>query len=251
MTIAAGVLCTDGMILCADTEHTITEDRKSQASKVRAWQTVYPHEDHETDTRLTIAFAGAGHADWIAAFIQGMDRDYLMDVPDGFDLQIFEEMLETYNQNFFRDYIRAYAENPNHRPQTHILVLTQFSDGRRAIFHTHENIVLKAEERSFMAVGAGAPVFEGLANVLLGDVSVYKPIWTMKQAASISVYIMDKVKSEVPGCGGNSHILMIPKDGGDQEEIPTRKIKELEIHHAAVEAKLYGKLSESLVKKLP
>jgi hypothetical protein len=101
-----------------------------------------------------------------------------------------------------------------------------------------------------MAVGAGAPVFEGLARSLLGKVNVYKPIWTMKQAASISVYIMDKVKSEVPGCGGNSHILMIRKDG-DQEEAPTSIVKELEIHHAAVEERLYGKLAESLVEKLP
>jgi hypothetical protein len=238
------------MILCADTEHTITEDRKSQASKVRVWQTIYPLDDEEKDTRLTIAFAGAGHGDWIAAFIQGIDRDYLMNVPDGFDLPMFEGILEQYNQEFFQTYIRAYAENPNHRPQTHVLVLTQFSDGRRAIFHAHENIVLKAEMQGFMAVGAGAPVFEGLAKLLLGDFNVYKPKWTMKEAASISIYIMEKVKSEVPGCGGNSHFRLIGRDG-EQKEVPTSVVKELEIHHASIEATIYRELAARLLEKLP
>jgi hypothetical protein len=249
VTIASGILCTDGMVLCTDTEHTVTDDRKVQGAKMRLWEMVYPI-DEETDTRVAVGIAGAGHAPWIAAYIQGIDRDILADVPDEFDIDMFEEFLERYNQGFFKKYIRSYAENPNSRPQAYVLVLTQFSNGRRAIFHAHENIVLKAEDRSFVAVGAGAPVFEALAHALLGNVSVYKPIWTMKEAASISVYIMDKVKSEVPGCGGNSHVVMIGKDR-EQHHIPTRRIKELEIHHADVEAHIHQALTEKLVEELP
>jgi 20S proteasome alpha/beta subunit len=250
VTIAAGILCTDGMVLCADTEHTITEDRKAQASKMRVWQMVYPLDDDETDIRLTIGFAGAGYADWVAAFIQGIDSDVLDDVPDGFDIEMFETLLKKYAEAFFDKYIRAYAENPSHRPQAHMVILTQFSDKRRDIFRVHENLVLRTEENSFVAVGAGAPVFQTLAKSLLGEIPAYKTVWTMKEAASIAVYIMDRVKSEVPGCGGNSHIVMIGRDG-EQHEIPTKTIKELEIHHAEVEAEMYGKLALEIVKTLP
>ncbi len=254
MTIAAGVLCTDGMVLCADTEHTITEDRKMQASKTKVWTMVYPSDDEDDierdkDIRLTIGFTGAGYADWVEAFIQGVDRDILMDVPDGFDIEILEKQLEKYTYGFFEKYIKSYAENPANRPQAYMLILAQFADKHRAIFRVHENLTLKAEEQTVMAVGAGAPVFQSLAKLLLGEVP-YHPTWKMKEAASIVTYIMEKVKSEVAGCGGNSHIVMIGMDG-EQIEIPTRRIRELEIHHAEVEAKTYKRLADELVKKLP
>src|ERR1700722_547744 len=87
VTIAAGILCTDGMVVCADTEHSISDDRKSQGSKLRVWQSVYrKDDDDESDTRMSIAFAGAGHSDWISAYIQGIDDDELTDVPNDFDL---------------------------------------------------------------------------------------------------------------------------------------------------------------------
>jgi hypothetical protein len=249
VTIAAGILCTDGMVLCTDTEHTITEDRKTQWTKMRYWDMFYRMDDGK-ETRLGFAIAGAGHGPWITAFIQGIDRHVLADVPDGFDIEMFERLLEKYNQAFFKKYLRAYAVDPGHRPQAQMLILTQFSDKRRAIFHVHENVVLKAEESHFMAVGVGAPVFQSLAKSLLGDFPAYKEVWKMREAASIAVYIMDKVKSEVPGCGGNSHLVMIGKDT-EQHQIPTKRIKDLEIHHAGIEAETYRSFAEKLVKKLP
>jgi hypothetical protein len=251
VTIAAGILCTDGMVLCTDTEHSISEDRKARASKMRFWEIVYPIDSNfETDTRLGIGLAGAGHSDWIAAFIQGMDRDVLLDVPEGFDIEMFEGLLRKYNDTFFEKYIRAYAENPAHRPQVYMLVLTQFSDKRRTIFHVHENVVLRAEEQNFMAVGAGAPVFQSLGKALLGDFPAHKEVWNMREAASVAVYIMDKVKSEVPGCGGNSHIVMIGRDR-EKHEISTKRIKELEIHHEDIEAEIYREFAAKLMKKQP
>jgi 20S proteasome alpha/beta subunit len=260
VTTAAGILCSDGLVLCADTEHTISDDRKAQSSKTRSWHMGYRFGcgydgckiDPPRDVRVSVGLSGAGHSDWIEAFMQGVDQDILADVPDQFDIDVFEKQLRDFNQEFFSTYIRSYAENPQHRPQAYMLVLVQFcfDDTRRAIFHAHENVVLKAEERCFMAVGAGAPVFQGFAEMLYGDRPSCKQVWTMKEAAAIAVYIMDKVKSEVPGCGGNTQIMMIGADS-DQDTIPTKRIKELEIYQSALEVQLYGALRDGLVKKLP
>jgi 20S proteasome alpha/beta subunit len=260
VTTAAGILCSDGLVLCADTEHTISDDRKAQSSKTRSWHMGYRFGcgydgckiDPPRDVRVSVGLSGAGHSDWIEAFMQGVDQDILADVPDQFDIDVFEKQLRDFNQEFFSTYIRSYAENPQHRPQAYMLVLVQFcfDDTRRAIFHAHENVVLKAEERCFMAVGAGAPVFQGFAEMLYGDRPSRKQVWTMKEAAAIAVYIMDKVKSEVPGCGGNTQIMMIGADS-DQDTIPTKRIKELEIYQSALEVQLYGALRDGLVKKLP
>ena len=178
VTIAAGILCEDGMVLCADTEETISEGRKAQASKLRMWHIAYPLDsecgEEQRDIRITVGLAGAGHSDWITAFIQGMDNDVLAEVPDNFDLPMFEKRITEYTEVFFSKYIRAYAENPDHRPQVYMLILVQFPK-MRAIYRVHENLVLRAWEESFFwAVGAGAPAFQNLMRLLLGDRPAYR-----------------------------------------------------------------------------
>jgi len=254
VTIAAGILCKDGVVLCADTEHTISEDRKSQGSKLTLGGWHYPFEDYrehrDRDVSLTIGFGGAGHLPWITGFIQGMNKEVLEEVPDEFDQKVLEESFEKYSRAYFEKYIKAYADNPNHRPQVDMLVLATFSRSRsttHAIYNIHDNLFLKTDEESFMAVGVGAPVFQSLANVLFG--SRQGMWWNRRQAASIAVYIMAKVKSEVPGCGGNTQIIMVGKYSWDH--VPTDKVRELESHHLNAEGKMYSGMTKQLIKALP
>lgn len=250
MTIAAGVLCKDGMVLCADTEETIAEGRKAQASKLRVWEAAYPKDDDcnsPMDIRISIGLAGAGHSDWIAAFIQGIDYA-LIDVPDDFNIAKFERCITDYTEQFFLKYIRAYAENPDHRPQVQMLILAMFPDAR-AIYRIQENVVLRTvDENFFWAVGAGAPVFENLMKLLLGKCHAHSIHWAMKEIIPVIAYIMDKVKSEVPGCGGNSHIVKIGK-GWNHQDVPMREIREMEMRHVGIESEMYGMFAERLVKQ--
>lgn len=87
VTIAAGILCQDGIVLCADTEESITDDRKGTTSKLSlVLYTSRKGEEAETFHKIqdssrnqpwvsrsdwSIGIAGAGHADWITAFVQG------------------------------------------------------------------------------------------------------------------------------------------------------------------------------------
>jgi hypothetical protein len=179
-----------------------------------------------------------------------MSEEVLEEVPDEFSPRVFEKSLEKYSHAYFEKYIKAYAENPNHRPQVQMLVLAHFRRNRKhshAIYCIHDNLILKTEEQSFMAVGSGAPVFESIGSVLLGKHQ--HMWWNVKQAASIAVYIMAKVKAEVPGCGGNTHVVMVRKYNWDH--VPTRRIRELELHHLNVEHAMYSNMTRTLVRELP
>lgn len=126
-----------------------------------------------------------------------------------------------------------------------MLVLVQFGTHEllREIFRVNDNVVLEMESMC-VAVGKGAPVFQSLAD------RFFRSSYTMAQTASIAVYIMDRVKSEVRGVGGNTHIVMIGPDG-TQRMIPTRRIREMEVHHMDAELRLDDSFVAELIKELP
>src|ERR1700719_342346 len=243
VTVAAGLLSSDGMVLCADTEEAISEDRKgTTASKIRTFKSHTLLEDGPK-FEWTVGVAGAGHSDWVLKFSQDFDDRMLKKIDrQKTNFTKFGQLLEEYNQGFFERYIKGYAEDPSQRPQAHMLVLVQFSGNPllRNIFRINDNLVLSPEVSDCIAVGKGAAVFQSLADRLLNG------SYTMAQMASIAVYIMDRVKSEVPGVGGNTHIVMIGPDGIDRA-IPTRRVKELEFHHADVEFRMDSAFAEELI----
>jgi len=250
VTIAAGILCQDGMVICADTEETITEERKGPQGKIRIVQHyAMPVAGGEQKFDWTIGIAGAGHSDWVAVFNDGLSRE-VMDKfnprrnPTHAELQ---QLLEAYAQQFFERYIRNYAENPEHRPQVQIVLLMQHHGGVlfRDMFRINDNLVLGDNFRGYVAIGTGSPVFHHLADSLLLNAS-----YSARQTASIAAYIMDRVKSEVRGCGGNTHIVIIEGDCS-YKSIPTTRVKELEIYHAGVEFKMNEALAKELIKELP
>lgn len=264
VTIAAGLLCQDGFVICADTEETITNERKYKTDKITVVQeytsqnttarytfpavaSVTPQVDsNKQKLRWSIAVTGSGHSDWVRAYTQGMSRDVFPKISEKPNCAAFESLLKDYTQCFFDKYLKSYAENPDQRPQVCMLIALMFSDvgGGRDIYRTNDNLVIKGEWHTQVSVGAGSPMFQHLADDLI------KGSRNMKQNASISTYMMSRVKADVPGCGGNTHMVMLGNDG-EVEFISTRRIKELEIHHADIELKLYENFAAKLIKELP
>jgi 20S proteasome alpha/beta subunit len=264
VTIAAGLLCQDGFVICADTEETITNERKYKTDKITLVQeygsqsinarytfpavaSVTPQVDsNEQKHHWSIAVTGSGHSDWVQAYTQGMSRDVFSKISEKPTCAAFESLLKDYTQYFFDKYLKNYAENPDQRPQVCMLIALMFSHvgGGREIYRINDNLVIKGEWHTHVSVGAGAPMFQHLADDLI------KGSLRMKQSASIAAYIMNRVKADVPGCGGNTHMVMLGNDG-NVETIPTRRIKELEIHHADIELRLYENFAAKLMKELP
>ncbi len=55
MTIAGGILCTDGAILCADTQETIGDYSKHDTSKIRSFHS----------NVFTVVMTGGGDSDYL------------------------------------------------------------------------------------------------------------------------------------------------------------------------------------------
>lgn len=259
VTIAASIMCRDGMILCADTEETITDDYKGDASKITVFfhhaklrgevefasriQGGSPNGPQQTGSNALIGVAGAGHSDWIAAFIQGMSDSVISEM-DGKKLEWDRttRLLTTYTEQFFQRYIRGYADDPSHRPQIQIVVVLQTRKRtERDVFRINDNVVIYDHWDECVAVGKGAPAFLHLSKRLL------RGYYSMRQASCLAVYIMKTVKSEVPGCGGNSHIVLLGAKG-TIETLTTRQILELEVRQAEIEIKWYDGLAAKLIR---
>lgn len=260
VTIAAGLLCDDGVVICADTEETITEERKYKTDKITvaqeyvsenmvlryifpAVQSVVP-QVREKKLQWSIAITGAGHSDWVQAYIQGMTRDVFPKISEKPTCGAFESLLKDHTQCFFDKYLKGYAENSEQRPQACMIIALSFGGMEGAMYRTNANVVIRGEWHPHISVGIGAPLFQHLADDLI------KSSYSMKQNAAIATYIMNRVKTDVPSCGGNTHIVMIGQDG-TVETIPTRRIKELEILHTDAELRLYENFAAELIKELP
>ena len=210
MTIAACIRCSDGIILCADTEETVTDDLKGNASKIhivmhqtsrkKYFQLTTKIGDSRRDGGLwhgrgdwIIGMAGAGHADWISTFIQDMREPVLLEMfGRKIDFDKLRNFLTQYAQDFFSKYIKTYAENPSYRPQAQMLVVGQ-SKNQHEVFRINDNVVLHGEWTEAVAVGKGAPTFQYLAKRLLPSYE-----YSMKQAASIAV--LHHEEGEIRGC---------------------------------------------------
>ena len=261
VTVAAAIPCKDGLILCADTEETITDDQKRTASKIHV--VVHMTESNkaiQATSRVTDTFAdepwawrgdwivgiaGAGHSDWIAAFIQGMDESVLNKTfGKRLRLQRLHAFIIQYAEDFFVRYIKNYADDPTRRPQANMLIVAQ-SRTHSAIFRVNDNVVLYNEwGPSSVAVGKGAPAFQNLSKHLID------PFTTMKKSVSAAVYVLSRVKAEVPGCGGKSHIVMVGRNGHLQS-VSAKRVMQLELHHAEIETKMYKDFAKELLKDIP
>lgn len=162
------------------------------------------------------------------------------------DLLKLKQSLDKYTEEFFHKYIKSYAEDPLHRPQAQILIAVQpRASLERTMFRVNDNVLLDDVLDPCLAVGKGAPMFASLAGRLL-----HGQFLDMKQAAAIAIYILRRVKLEVPGCGGNSHVLLMGSDGSTQV-LTTRRITELELYHGTIEPTFYENLAAEIVKEVP
>ena len=115
VTIAAGFVCFDGIVLCADTQETIPGYTKNSTEKIRFWK----------DGGLGIAITGSGDSELIATAGQLLEQcltdEYLPSVlwlPEN-----VRTMLQDTWKKFFQDCIVPYAAYPrDDRPSVDLLI---------------------------------------------------------------------------------------------------------------------------------
>jgi hypothetical protein len=193
MTIAAGFLCEDGIVICADREVSTGSD-KWEESKIFTLHTdaSRPH--------TNAIFAGSGWLDYVKMTVDKI-RKRGMFVATALEI---EEVVEETVLEVHRKHIRFYPadEKPNFdlvvgiRDESGLVLLQSIGTSVRRV------------PNSFSCIGVG----QTLANYLSRKLKPQND--TAAEAAFLAVQILDQVKANVPECGGRfSDVAVLPKDG--------------------------------------
>jgi hypothetical protein len=187
VTIAAGFVCEEGVLLCADTEHTGWTS-KFHDSKL----------DHFEIPGGKIAFALAGHSSFAWSAIQKC-RDRLQGVAPQDIVVELEQLLET-------EYRRHVLGHPNYSDVGYELLIAVWTPPERvALYVTSETCIRKVD--SFECIGIGRE----LASFIIRP--TFLRLMPERKALSLAAYALVEVKESISGCGGMSVYLLLQNDG--------------------------------------
>ena len=220
MTIAAGFMHTDGVLLCSDTQME-GGAIKFQAPKIGMFECVGGK----------LAFAIAGNVDFAISAVQKIS-DHVKDL----DAELVIPELEVVHE---REYRRTVFEHPKYKSQAdtlaYSLLVSFWSRSRNLVFlfMTHEHIVHACYGSEFIGIG-----FE-LANVLTRP--FYSDPLSEHDTLMLAAYTLAQVKNNVPGCGGASMYVSMRHDG---TATPVTSIMVDQIEHVAAP---YDKATRTLL----
>lgn len=205
MTIAAGFVHRDGVLLCADTEHT-SATLKAHAAKVR-------HFDAKCG-RIGIAYSG--DAGFAVTVIQALERKLqTLNVESPF--QVIRKIVD-------REYRRLVYTHPRYGymdgPDFNLLLAVQ-PVGQAVSLHATREVAVE-DIRTYCCLGAG----ETFGRQLI------EPTFTLKPAPSeallYAIRTLALVKEHVPGCGGDSMYLDLRHDGTIHQHYADPLLKKIE-----------------------
>jgi hypothetical protein len=188
VTIAAGFHCTDGIVICADSE---------QSDYVAKYQRekIFVLEDR-------LLFTGAGTSDYIKMAFDQLHDVFRAQWPE--DPFAARAAIERLILSFHRRHIfRFFQPSDQSRPTVELIIATRCNNGELALVKTCETATTLGG--FYESVGIGRPLFEYWAKLF------YNPNLTIGLVSYLCALILGEVKQNVPGCGGASYILSLPE----------------------------------------
>jgi hypothetical protein len=198
VTIAAGFICNEGVVIAADSQETIVGYTKESKAKVH---TITFPPTVERQGLLTYVYAGAGDTDYIETAMEGVDqalgpsRNFVEAVSaiDGSLIEFQAKRMAPWAA--FRQEQRPFVE-----------LLIGLSVGS-AFGLLHYSGTAFHRCQGHKAIGTGALLANSLMSTycLSGD--------GVDKLVRLACYILHKVKKYVDGCGGYTQIAALRKDG--------------------------------------
>jgi len=219
MTIAAGFPCTDGLVLCADTQEVIYSYAKVNTQKMTQIETPF----------YNMVFTGAGDSGLIDMTVQLMDQALAEKKPNG--AWKIEEVLRESLVDTFNRHIAPWSQFPvNERPDTPDLLIGLQYPAATLLYRANGTTFTRMHESQ--CVGTGVV----LAKSLIASLFDYG--LSITQGWLIALYVLYQAKTWVDGCGGNSDILLLSNRNLKITRIPTTEVTEMEQHFSAFDAYL-------------
>jgi 20S proteasome alpha/beta subunit len=203
LTIAAGFVCNDGLVLCADTQEVIPGYTKNEVNKIRMWK----------DSGLCIAITGAGDTELIENAGQLIETA-LTDAYSPNECrwkEDFQKIIERTFVKLFKDAILPYATFPREdRPYIDLLIAigvcgdaTKYEVLFKASGTTVREIDFGAE-----CIGSGTLVAKSLIE------RIYSSFLNLDDALIVACYILYHTKRWTDGCGGNTSVVVSSMKNG-------------------------------------
>ena len=187
MTIAAGFMCSDGIILCADSEHS-DEITKFQRSKVFRFG-------------KNLMLTGAGQTSYIRMAFDKLSDKYRQNIPDTPSearLALEEVALDVY-ANHIAPFFEA-----NSRPYFHLLTATRCASGAMALVKSEDTAVFLSE--AYETVGIGDYLFRYWAD------KFFESTLPMRVMSYLCLFMLYETTKHVLTCGGACVVRYLPTD---------------------------------------
>lgn len=203
MTIAAGYVLEEGVVLCADTEWTYDQDKSPERKMFR-----------RTTGCMDLRFAGSGDRAVIAVGIDIL-CDYLKDENNSLKGMALEGRME-HARKLTREksievheryVVPALQTTPNLQIPKLLIGIHSSEGGENEAHLLHVDFASLTVERitHYECIGYGGALGRQLSQILY---DYYYPMDVMVPAALL---ILEEVKDKVPYCGGDTHVYRIPK----------------------------------------
>lgn len=191
MTIAAGFLCSDGIVLCADTQ--LTANYKQQGQKV--W--LHAYDD------VCVGVTGAG--DYV--LLKLANQQIEQRVRSGMDTDtILHGVVEPVLASIYDDHIdKAPDWKVNQCGYDLALIIAIRTTSTVRLFESSRTSL--APVMDYRCVGTGSPVGNYIAGTMFSQ--QLPAHWGQALAA----YLIQQTKTHGEDCGGNTNIVLIPNDG--------------------------------------
>jgi len=210
MTIAAGLPCNEGLVICADTQETIIGFAKTNTDKV----TVLQMPDYN------IVFTGSTNSTGLIEMaVQEMLYEIAGEKPPGIP-QLYA-IFKRVNLRIFNEQSIAYSSLPDERPFMDLLIGIQF-DNDTYLYKISGTTVRYCKESE--CVGSGL----ALAKSLIAQ--FWDRSMTLQETWIVALYVLYQCKEWVDGCGGNSDIILLSNHNRALTRIPTVDVQSLELH---------------------
>jgi hypothetical protein len=190
MTIVAGFKCSDGIVLCADSQETINSYLKVNVPKL----VTRPLEFKAGDKSRAV-FAGSGdgpfvdkliNSMWGAAMAAGADLDEISLAMEEATIAIHERLWQMYSDN--------------NKPEASIIFGIAASQDTK-LFRSHGPIVNPVD--TYACAGCGDVIAKYICDRL------YSPTMDVSQCAILALYVLLHTKRYVEGCGGLSYVVIL------------------------------------------
>ena len=198
MTIAAGIVCADGIVMCADSQETYG-DFKWPVKKL-----AFPR---ITTGDFNILIAGAGFGPAIDTATQKIFKRAAMNSP-GYEQTFF--IIEDVLREMHEKDLTWYPTNDRDSLQFRLLIAFK-SEGGGGLFSTDGSLVTKVN--TFEIIGAGAVSTKLFAHMLYRQTIFESPDLGAEEGAVLAAFLVHLAKSQQVSIGGKSQLAILTAQG--------------------------------------